>query len=77
MKMTSNYFHCGDLLKNALNEEISEVKTVVSKTQWLPEFEFDGLKNQRAYNRAFDVAFGKCGSPVVDMTDVIVRSLSE
>jgi hypothetical protein len=61
MKMTSNYFHCGDLLKNALNEEISEVKTVVSKTQWLPEFEFDGLKNQRAYNRAFDVAFGKCG----------------
>ena len=59
--MKSAYFHCGDLLQKALAVEINEIETVIAEIRWSPGFEFDGLENQRAYNRAFDVAFSQYG----------------
>jgi len=61
MKMKCTYFHCGDLLQKALALEISEIETVIADSRWSSDFEFNDLKNQRAYNKAFDNAFTQCG----------------
>ncbi len=59
MKIKTEYFHCGDFLKQTLAHTIQEVESVVSGIHWIPHFTFNGSENQAGYNRAFQDAFLK------------------
>jgi hypothetical protein len=62
LKFHEQYFHCGDHLKQTLQEEIEEVRCCVSSVQWQPEFKVvvDGKEylHQTGYNKALGCCFG-------------------
>jgi hypothetical protein len=65
MKHQISYLHCGAPLKASLKNEIDEVISVVELIEWEEEFTFilkdRKLIHQTAYNKRFDVEFGKLG----------------
>jgi len=65
MKSLSEYFHCGDQLKNTLDREIKEVELVVNEISWQSTFQFvennNTHKHQTAYNKAFSSKFANLG----------------
>ena len=71
MKYRESYFFCSKHLLHNITE-LQEVYSCIDAVKWLPEFEIEqkGIqyKNQKAYNKAFDIEFLKCNwkqSPIL------------
>ena len=65
MKHQITYLHCGEHLKESLNDEIDEVVSVVDLIEWEEEFKViktdSTLLHQTAYNKRFEIEFEKSG----------------
>ena len=67
MKIMTEFFHCGDYLRETLSTEIREVEMAVAKVRWAKNFRFserDGgpiHDHQAGYNRALGAEFSKLG----------------
>ena len=65
MKQQITYLHCGEHLKESLNDEIDEVLSVVNLIEWKEEFKVikpdSTLLHQTAYNKRFEIEFEKLG----------------
>ena len=65
MKHQITYLHCGEHLKESLNDEIDEVVSVVDLIEWEEEFKViktdSTLLHQTAYNKRFEIEFGELG----------------
>ena len=65
MKHQITYLHCGEHLKESLNDEIDEVVSVVDLIEWEEEFKViktdSTLLHQTAYNKRFEIEFEKLG----------------
>ena len=65
MKHQITYLHCGEHLKESLNDEIDEVVFVVDLIEWEEEFKViktdSTLLHQTAYNKRFEIEFEKLG----------------
>jgi hypothetical protein len=61
MRVVSEYFHCGNYLRETLGEAIGEVQEVISTFRWVPSLtlaEEDGKsEHQTAYNRVLGARF--------------------
>ena len=59
------YLHCGEHLKESLKDEIDEVVSVVNLIEWEEEFKVirqdSVILLQTAYNKRFEMEFGKLG----------------
>lgn len=65
VKSKSTYFHCGEVLRETLSHEITEIKHIIDQVRWAPIFTRNGngssLEHQTAYNKAFSSFFESCG----------------
>ena len=67
MKTKTEFFHCGDYLRDTLAAEIREVETAVAKVRWAENFHFSDAdsgrtyEHQTGYNKALSAAFGGLG----------------
>ena len=65
MKHQITYLHCGEHLKESLNDEIEEVLFVINLIEWHEEFKViksdSTLLHQTAYNKKFEIEFEKLG----------------
>ena len=65
MKHQITYLHCGEHLRESLNDEIDEVVSVVDLIKWEEEFKViktdSTLLHQTAYNKKFEIEFEKLG----------------
>ena len=64
MQHKEAFFHCSDVLKDTLADEIGEIRSAISAVSWKPEFSYcDGaeLLHQAAYNKAFAAEFARLG----------------
>ena len=66
MKHQITYLHCGEHLKESLNDEIGEVVSVIDLIEWEEEFKVIKLEStllhKTAYNKRFEIEFEKLGS---------------
>lgn len=65
MKAKTTFFHCGEQLQKTLAREITDVKSVVSKVEWIPSFQYNENENtyehKAGYNKAFSTQFVSLG----------------
>ncbi len=65
MKYTTKKLHCSDVLLGSFDDEIKELKTVLSEQIWLPEYTVETenkvLHHQAAYNKSFSMALENKG----------------
>jgi hypothetical protein len=62
MKTTKTFFHCGEQLQKTLQEEISEIESVVERIEWFPSYQYkvngNTYEHQTGYNKSLGGTMG-------------------
>ena len=66
MQYQKRYYHCGDYLRQKLNEPIQKIVRCVEHVMWVEEYCFRSVGGERvlhqsAYNKAFEKQFTELG----------------
>lgn len=65
MKAEKTFFHCGDLLRETLADEIGEIESILGGMKWTQSFQYEDdnqmYEHQTAYNKAFAAEFARLG----------------